>query len=363
MKTKKQTKQCTGCGIEVQDKNPTELGYIKDFEQEVCLRCYEIKHHNNIISYEIDNKKFAKILGNIDFQKEDIIFYVLDFYDINSTRNEYVEKLIKDYYLVIVINKFDIINKNVSLNRVSKHIKNIFKNSELKILDCLFISGTKNYGLDYVYNWIEKGLNNFYFIGSSNVGKSTLLNKLIKHYSNDNSDSEIVISPYESTTLNLIKINLNNNIIYDTPGIINENNIFHFAKNVKQIDLLKYFEFKKNLKPINYSLSSNQAIFYEKLVIFKFLSGKTNNFTFYVNRNIKLHRTNIRNIDNYLNNSNLTLKSNEKFVSHNINLISGANVMIELSGLGWISVQANSNLKIQLMLPEGYKYSVAERWI
>ena len=59
----------------------------------------------------------------------------------------------------------------------------------------------------------------------TNSGKSTLINKLIKNYTDK--QLEVTTSLYPSTTLNKIEINLDNLKIIDTPGLLNEGSILN----------------------------------------------------------------------------------------------------------------------------------------
>ena len=39
--------KCSGCGVLLQDKNSDELGFVKDLNQDLCERCFRIKHYND----------------------------------------------------------------------------------------------------------------------------------------------------------------------------------------------------------------------------------------------------------------------------------------------------------------------------
>ena len=64
------------------------------------------------------------------------------------------------------------------------------------------------------------------FSGNSGVGKSTLINKLIKNYSDK--ELEVTTSMYPSTTLSKIIIDLGDIKIIDTPGLIPEKSIINY---------------------------------------------------------------------------------------------------------------------------------------
>jgi ribosome biogenesis GTPase / thiamine phosphate phosphatase len=72
---------------------------------------------------------------------------------------------------VIVLSKIDLIDKS-RLNEISDHV-----NSRIKNIPVIAISNETNSGYDSIKNFIEKG-KTYCMLGSSGVGKSTLLNNL-----------------------------------------------------------------------------------------------------------------------------------------------------------------------------------------
>jgi len=73
---------------------------------------------------------------------------------------------------VIILNKIDLISQE-DLDSIMSEIKNRFKD-----VDILLTSTVKEQGLDELRYYIEKG-KTYCFLGSSGVGKSSLINKLI----------------------------------------------------------------------------------------------------------------------------------------------------------------------------------------
>ena len=97
-------------------------------------------------------------------------------------------------------------------------------------------------------------------MGNTNSGKSTLINKLIKNYS----DSELTIttSIYPSTTLDVINIKINDLDIIDTPGIINSGSVVNYIDN----KTLKMITPKKEIKPITYQIKGRGSLIFEDLI-------------------------------------------------------------------------------------------------
>ena len=79
--------------------------------------------------------------------------------------------------IIAVITKRDLLPKSVKDEKLLKYIENY----NLKTIDSIIISSTKNYNFDKLYELINKykTSKNVYVIGYTNAGKSTMINKII----------------------------------------------------------------------------------------------------------------------------------------------------------------------------------------
>ena len=171
-------------------------------------------------------------------------------------------------------------------NKIIDYIKKRYNN----IKDIIIISSIKNYNMDHLYNTILKyGIDKkIYFVGSTNSGKSTLINKLIKDYGNN--DITITTSMYPSTTLDAINIKLNGLNIYDTPGIVNEGSITNYINNNE----LKKINIKKEIKPITYQIKDKCSILVGDYIRLDFECISTS-ITIYISNNVPVKRISINN--------------------------------------------------------------------
>ena len=120
---------------------------------------------------------------------------------------------------------------------------------------------------------------NVYVVGHTNVGKSSLINKLIKNYSVN--ENELTISPLPSTTLNKIEIELNENLVLiDTPGLVDRGNLVNYIDN----DLLKKINPKKEIKPKTFQIKKNQCLVIDNLFRIDYVEGEKNSFSCTGNR-------------------------------------------------------------------------------
>ena len=175
----------------------------------------------------------------------------------------------------------------------------------------------------------EKTTSNVYVVGSTNAGKSTLINKIIDKYSIE--QSSIVISPMPSTTLNEIKVELKDFSIIDTPGLVDSKSII----NIVDAKMLKKLYPHKEIKPKTYQIKEGQSLIIEDLVRIDYVKGERNSFTLFVSNDLKIKRIVSKRHD-YL--KDLTVR--------NINLKFKEDIVI--NGLGFIKTMVDGEVNIYL---------------
>lgn len=311
-------KKCLGCGALFQSDYINKEGYVRKELYDIssiCERCFRIRNYNEYQVIEKDNKKFIDILKQIS-NTNDLVILVVDLLNINKDLSEIIQYLKND--ILVVYTKRDLLPLKIADEKLLSY------DIGFKVIDNVIVSSNKNYNLDLLLEKINKykKSQNVYVVGFSNVGKSTLINKLIYNYSSK--DSFITTSMLPSTTIDMIKIELNENLtIFDTPGILEDGNITNYVDS----KLLKKILPKKEIKPITYQIKSKQFIVVENIL--KVVS-ESNNLTFYMSNALK--------IDRFYKDKDLNLKENIVRVKSDEEIV--------ISGLGFISVTNNEVLKI-----------------
>lgn len=305
--------KCIGCGSILQDTDKNKDGYVLDINDKLCQRCFRIRYYNEYKNTIRDNNDYLKILGSIN--NDDLVVYVTSLLDI---RLDYIDSFKN---VIVVLTKRDILPKSVKDEKLIKYIK-----SRYNPLEVIVVSSVKNYNIDYLFDTLRQyKKNNIYVVGTTNGGKSTLINKLIKNYS----DNDVVItsSMYPSTTLDKIEINILGLNIIDTPGLINKGSIVNYIDN----NLLKKITIKKEIKPKTYQLNGKGSILIEDLIRLDY-DTKGTSMTIYVNNLV-----NIRFLG----------KDNNKLLDGKCNKFSlDNNKDIVISDLCFIKFTKNVNLNI-----------------
>lgn len=276
------TKQCLGCGANLQDDNILLEGYTTDLKNDYCKRCFKMKNYGEYEFTTKSNEEFLKILERIGKTKS-LVLYVVDLLSVPNNLMK-IKDILKKNKIILILNKKDAL----PLSTNDKKIIEYFQNQDLGFDDILIISALKNYNLDNLMKIIKKHrtYQNVYVVGDTNAGKSTLINKIINNYSVEKSD--ITISPMPSTTLNEIKMKIKDFYLIDTPGLVDKRNILNYV-NPKQI---KKISPHKEIKPKTYQIKQGQAIIIEDFLRIDYVEGIPNSFTLYISNDLKVKRIN-----------------------------------------------------------------------
>ncbi len=207
--------KCLGCGIELQSINLNNDGYIEpNNEKKLCKRCFRLKNYGEYLN--LNTNDFYININEVLKDKESTILHVVDI--LNISDENILDYRKKDS--ILVINKKDIIPRVNNENKLLINIKKIFPGYK----EYIIISSKNNYNLDKLYNILLKEKDKIYVVGYTNSGKSSLIKKLLKNYSNK--EEELLTSYYPSTTLQNISFKLTDNInLIDTPGIVKKGSI------------------------------------------------------------------------------------------------------------------------------------------
>ena len=288
--------KCIGCGITLQDKDKEKLGYTKKIDNKYCERCFKTIHYNE--EKKIDNIDNFKIIEKINKLGYTTLF-ITDLLSINKKLIDIFKSI--NNKKILVINKCDIIPNNLKLEHLEENIKHSYNICD----DICFISAKKEYNLNKIINVIESE-QNVLLCGETSSGKSTLINKLI--------GSNLTTSKYSNTTLDFIKLKYMDYVIYDTPGIV-------INENKKVIENIKIYTKQLN---DNYVLNINNL----KLK----LNG---NITLIVDENVfistKKEDINLENNININNNSDIELENGFIFIKNSCIIKSSQELMIRKS--------------------------------
>ena len=319
-------KRCQGCGVLLQNENILLEGYTTNLENDICQRCFRMKNYGEYQVVTKSNEEYLKILKSVS-ETKDLVLYITDLLnlekDLDEIRNMFNNKMI------LILNKKDVFPKSVKEEKLIKYLESKGVHFE----EIIVISAIKNYNIDYLLKRVKlhQTSKNVYVVGHTNAGKSSLINKLIKNYS-DNTQ-ELTMSPLPSTTLNTVKIEVNEHLtLIDTPGLVDNGSILN------QVDqkMVKKISAKKEIKPRTYQLRKNQSIIIEDLVRIDYVEGEKNSFTLFVSNDLKVRR-----LLNLFNNDELKDKNK---ITYNLKYDED----LVVSGLGFIKIVDKGTINIYI---------------
>lgn len=360
---------CAGCGVKLQTESSEKLGYVPPQALErtpvICQRCFRIKNYNESSGITLNHDDFLKLLSHVGHTKS-LVVNIVDIFDFEGSLISGLPRFVGDNPVVLCVNKIDLLPKVTNFNKIVNWVRKQAKEFGLKVVEVVLCSAKQNMGFDRVIQALDEHRDgrDIYVVGATNVGKSTLINRLIRDYSD--LDAELTTSQYPGTTLDLVKIPMEDGtFIIDTPGIVYPHRLTEL---VSKQDLQKLMP-DRPVKPLVFQLNERQSIFFGSLARFDFVQGARQSFTFFVTNAIKAHRTKMERADELYEEHKgelLTPPSREdlellpKLVKHPVRIPKGKLYDVSISGLGWIKVNSDVGADLMIHAPKGVKVAIRE---
>lgn len=362
--TQETRQRCAGCGIALQFERPDLPGYVPESARSrdsvICQRCFRIKNYNDASTVAIDQDDFLRMLGGIA-STDSLVVHIVDLFDFEGSIISGLQRFVGNNPVLLVVNKIDLLPKVTNWNRLRNWVQKQARLNGLKVADVVLCSARRNIGFDKVVERVAelRGHRDVYVVGATNVGKSTLINRLIADYSDLN--RELTVSRYPGTTLDAIRIPLDDGkSIIDTPGIVYRSRLSEIVPRESLNAVLP----EKPLKPLTYQLNAGQTIFLGGLVRFDFVEGERQSFTIYVSSALPVHRTKRERADElYAAHrgellsppSREALDDMPPWTRHSLRLPKHAELDIFVSGMGWIQANGKTGALVDIYAPKGVK--------
>ncbi|KAF6617296.1 ribosome biogenesis GTPase YqeH [Paenibacillus polymyxa] len=356
--------KCSGCGIAMQTTSPDLPGYIPEKlltrEPVICQRCFRIKNYNETSSVTVDQDEFLKLLSQIG-DKDALVIHIVDIFDFEGSLISGLQRFVGSNPVVLAVNKTDLLPKVTNWNKVRNWVQKQAKEQGLRTEEIVLCSAKKNQGFDRLLDVVSelRGNRDVYVVGATNVGKSTLINRLIRDYSD--MEQELTTSRYPGTTLDMVNIPLDDGKhIIDTPGIVYP---WRFSEIVSRQDLSAIMP-DKPLKPAAYQLDAGQTLFFGGMARFDFVDGQHQSFTCYINGGLKIHRTKLERADQLFADhagellsppTRDQLAEMPEWTRHEFRVPRKSPSDIYISGLGWIRVNSENGALVAVHAPRGVR--------
>ncbi|MFQ7322504.1 MAG: ribosome biogenesis GTPase YqeH, partial [Lactobacillus delbrueckii] len=211
--------RCIGCGAVLQSQDKQLPGYLPasalakvengEREEVYCQRCFRLRHYNEIMPVSLDNDDFLALLNTMA-EKKALIVNVVDLFDFSNSLISSLKRFVGTNDFILVGNKLDLFPKNSKESKIKDWMRQEANRMGLYPKDIFLISAAKKKKLDTLIDYLNKHSQDqdVYFVGTTNVGKSTLINAIIDEMG-DVQDL-ITTSRFPGTTLDQIEIPLDN---------------------------------------------------------------------------------------------------------------------------------------------------------
>lgn len=360
------SKICMGCGFKFQSDDENKLGYIPfekliTNEAKLCKRCFRLKNYGIDTKGDIPAIFYKKEVENI-INKVELVLLVVDIFDFETSMNDEILDIVRDKNTILLINKTDLLPKNIVKNKLIEWIKDRFNEEEAGFNELSFVSAKSVEGINgiikkiinYAENRNLKTINTA-IIGVSNTGKSSILNKIKQNYGQKD---EMLTSKYSGTTIKSLKTQIKTKgytiNIFDTPGLIPKGRILEML----DIETSLSFVPQNRLLEKRVNLKSGDVLVLSKYVSIHKMDEKLDkngvehsvSFDIYASPFVKIHKTNENKHFELLETDFYNINKNEKIYSEGDNEVIVTvkkDEEIAISGLGFLTVSNTTKLKIR----------------
>ena len=355
--TTQETLYCIGCGAAIQTTDPDAAGYTpasalkKSLENEsqdlYCQRCFRLRHYNEIVPVNLTDDDFRRLLATIR-EADALVVYVVDIFDLNGSIIPGLQRFVGNNPVLLVGNKEDVLPRQLRRTKLREWMNQQVRAQGIKPVDVALTSAKKGHAIDDLLAMIDKYRRgrDVYVVGVTNVGKSTLINRIIAN--NTGLKDLITTSRFPGTTLDKIEIPLDDgHKMVDTPGIIHQAQMAHVLSG----DDLKLVSPQKEIRPKAYQLGNGQTLFLGGVARLDIMDTVKPAGIVYVDNNLTLHRTRTENADNFYTKhvgelitppTGDAVADFPPLVRHEFKTTEISDVVFE--GLGWVTVPAETRV-------------------
>ena len=311
-----------------------------------------LKNYNEVQDVGMESEDFLNLLTGLS-EKKGIIVNVVDVFDFEGSFINAIQRIVGNKKIILVANKIDLLPKQINHRRVKEWLRKSARKYGLEAEDVVLISANKGWGIDELLQSINhvRNKDDVYIVGTTNVGKSTLINKLIEQSVGEK--DVVTTSRFPGTTLDMIDIPLDEkSFMFDTPGIIQS----HQMTNYVSENELKIIIPKNEIKQRVYQLNEKQTLFFGGLARIDYVSGGKRPLVCFFSNDLNIHRTKTEKAnDLWKSQLGALLSPPQDAQQFNLNDVKAVRLEtgktkrdIMISGLGFITIDAGAKVIVRV---------------
>ena len=272
-------KRCKGCGVVLQDKEKKQLGYSLNLTKELCQRCFRLNNYGILTIDVKDDLNSDVVLKDIE-EIDGLIVWIVDLLDLSGSFKLPINRYLFKRDILLVATKRDLLPKTLANKKLTDFLYKELKENGITVIDFCFLGNHAKDGLKELKITLRKYAKNnkVILIGNANSGKSTVLKAL--------TNQEVTISRFPGTTLAISEYISGDQLIYDTPGLMNEGSCLQYIAS----EDLKTISVKKLNKINSYQIYEDQSFAIGGLVRIDFLKVQKVTVVFYCSEALVIHR-------------------------------------------------------------------------
>ena len=361
--------RCYHCGAVLQSRKKAEPGFIEKalLEEEgsenrvlYCHNCYQKMKAINTGMLEMDTDEEILTILDDAVATDAVIIWVVDLFSFNGTLNPDVVKKVKKLKVIAIGTKFDLFPRRVSLEKMESFINDRFQEAGIKPVATVVVGNTEKIPVEELLqklSSVRKG-HDVYMIGSTTSGKTSLINKMLKSYTNKTKRT-ITREEYPRTSVKVLDIPLtNSSSFYELPGFSLNTSVLGKVEK----DVLKIIVPKKEIKVQREILDEGDALVVGSLAGFAMIKGKPTSFYFYSSELCEVRKMKYKKIDAFFQEN--VVRRSYRPVSERYSFFTDYDVFeyqmeadnkehdIAITGLGWVRFTGRGQV-IRIISPRG----------
>lgn len=247
---------CQGCGAHIQSINPEDYGFVPEAQLNrrplLCQRCFRINHYgrDEIGPVQAQNS-LAAIEAGLSWCTGVVL--VVDLMDFEASLPRELLRLIGDKETIFAVNKVDLLPEQTPLREIQGWVEKRLNDYGLSQVQVSLVSAVTGYGFPTLADEIENLGAHILFVGVTNVGKSSVLERLLHMRIGGGQRGRVkpTISPYPGTTVQVSRWQCPGGLILaDSPGYVPQGRVSDLVGIEYARELIPHRQLSSHLYPV-----------------------------------------------------------------------------------------------------------------